>query len=395
MKGDNMNSTPSFIKFLNANGGYCYSSIVEEFLLSIKINNIIFLSGKSHIDKSTFLQYFIEYFNQENEFNKRIISNFKVGKTFTSQGFAVKRKDILNILPKISYEDKCDFIVDGIKVNAHLNLTPRLFFKLSDNKEFHDYLANATENNIEKLDYEIILNESDKYNFKIFNANHLDKDYDEIIDYIKEAKDNISSHYFIIFNHVDDDNINSVLFDEDLPSNLTIFYNAYLKDCSSIADAMAVVQFDPVSPMDYLQNNLSNINFKNISYLENPQREYLGNINDIKKTLQGIQVSENKSLYNILIDELNRLYHILAGDDIYISTSNVDNILKYMIVSWRYEDCPDIFSNWYKYFDFQVIQRVIPLLAGEVSIETFEALIDFCSGEFNYYRSYSRISGML
>ena len=186
-----------------------------------------------------------------------------------------------------------------------------------------------------------------------------------------------------------------MLFDDELPSNLTIFYNAYLKDCSSIADAMAVVQFDPVSPMDYLQNNLSNINFKNISYLENPQREYLGNINDIKKTLQGIQVSENKSLYNILIDELNRLYHILAGDDIYISTSNVDNILKYMIVSWRYEDCPDIFSNWYKYFDFQVIQRVIPLLAGEVSIETFEALIDFCSGEFNYYRSYSRISGML
>ena len=384
----------SFINYLIQKGFYYHYNEIEDFLLSLKLNNLLLLTGISENEKINFLKSYVNYLIFSNK-QKKISLNFTMGKTRTSRGFAIPRKDLYSLLPKLSYEDGCKIIVGDYVVNARLNILPRMFFKSSENKEFIDYLEFAKDTGIKKLDYEIILNESDKYNFKIFNANHLDKNYNEIIDYIKEAKDNNHDDFFIIFNHVDDDNINSVLFDEDLPSNLTIFYNAYLKDCSSIADSIAVVQFDPVSPMDYLQNNLSNINFKNISYLENPQREYLGNINDIKKTLQGIQVSENKSLYNILIDELNRLYHILAGDDIYISTGNVDNILKYMIVSWRYEDCPDIFSNWYKYFDFQVIQRVIPLLAGEVSIETFEALIDFCSGEFNYYRSYSRISGML
>jgi len=66
-----------------------------------------------------------------------------------------------------------------------------------------------------------------------------------------------------------------------------------------------------------------------------------------------------------------------------------------MIISWKYEDCPDIFKNGYKYFDFQIIQRIIPLLTEEISIETFESLIDYCNDEYNYYRSYSKINDML
>ena len=386
--------TGRFIDYLNENGIYCYNNIIEEFLLSFKINNKILVTGASLIDKRTFLITFIKYYFERNDLNNRIKSNFTVGKTITSKGFAVKRKDVYDILPKISYEDKCNFIVDGIKVNARLNLTPRLFFRPTDNKDFYDYLNQVTQQNIDVLDYELVLNDSNSLNYKSFNAS-VKLNSQDVMDYIQEAKDNNYSHYFIIFNNITDDNIHEFILDDEIPDNLTIFYVGNVKDFTSIIDELSVINFDPVSPMDYLQNNLANVNFKNVEYLENPQKEYLGNINDIKKLLQNIYVSENKSLYNVLVDELNRLYHILANEDIYLSTTCVDNILKYMIISWKYEDCPDVFVNWYKYYDFQIIQRVIPLFNDKLSVETFESLVDYCNGEFNYYRSYSRINGML
>lgn len=389
-------NTNHFISYINDNGIYCHNNVVEEFLLSFKVNDKILLNGFSSNERYKFFESFIKYYFEINDLNNKIKSNFKVGKTITSKGFAVKRGDVLKILPKIKYEDKCDFMVEGIKVNAHLNLTPRLFFKPSDNKEFYDYLEEVTENNIEKLDYEIILDDSDSLNYKVFNARHFDKEYEDIIDFIKEAKLNSTSYYFIIFNNVTDENINLLLFyGDEIPANLTIFYNGQVNNYEDVVDDVAIINFSPISPMDYLQNNLSNIKFKNISYLESPQKEYLGNVNDIKKHLQNIYVSKNKSLYNILVDELNRLYHILANDDIYISPNLVNSILKYMIISWKYEDCPDIFNNWYKYFDFQIIQRVFPLLNEDVSIETLDSLVEFCSNEYNYHRSYSKIMEMI
>jgi len=389
-----MNTIP-FVNYLNENGIYCYNNVIEEFLLSFKINNKILLNGDSFNQKSCFLKNFIQYFFEVNDYNEKLKSEFTVGKTITSKGFAVKRTDVLRILPKVSYEDKCNFLVDGIKVNAHLNITPRLFFKPSDNKEFFDYLSKVTENNVDKLEYEIIINENDKHNYKIFNI-YEHTSLNNIFEFIKEAKNNVFSHYFLIFNEITDKNINSYLLnDNEIPTNLTIFYNGLIRNYNNIADNLAIIQFDPISPMDYLQNNLSNINFKNTDYLENNKKESLGNINDIKKIIQDISVTDNKSLYNVLVDELNKLYYILSVEDIYISTNCIDNILKYMIISWKYEDCPDIFKNWYKYFDFQIIQRIIPLLTEEISIETFEALIDYCNDEYNYYRSYSKINDML
>ena len=120
---------PQFINYLNNEGLYYYSNTIEELLLSLKLNNILLLNGTSGIGKTKLAEYYSKYYIEENHLNKTIDSFFTIGKTKTSNGFAIKRDSIINLIPKLIYEDKCNFVVDGIKVKGRMNINPRLFSK--------------------------------------------------------------------------------------------------------------------------------------------------------------------------------------------------------------------------------------------------------------------------
>ena len=112
---DNMQENNfEFINYLNSNGLYFYDNTIEEFLLSLKLNNIIFLNGVPGLDKTKFIKYYCNYHIKNNNLNETITSTSKIGKTQTSKGFAVKRDDLIKIIPKTSYENHCEFYVDDI-----------------------------------------------------------------------------------------------------------------------------------------------------------------------------------------------------------------------------------------------------------------------------------------
>ena len=123
----------------------------------------------------------------------------------------------------------------------------------------------------------------------------------------------------------------------------------------------------------------------------------MSNINEIKKELQKIEINHNKSLYTLLLDQLNNLYYILEEENIFLTNQIINKILNYMINAWKYENKPEIFENWKKYFDFQITQRIIPLLEinEDISIDTVNNLINYCDNEFNYYRSYTILKNMI
>ena len=390
--------TFEFLDYLNKHGLYYKINIIEEFLLSIKIDNILLFNGISGIGKTKLAEYYCKYYIEKNQLNKTIKSSFKIVKTKTSKGFAVKRNNVTQIIPKIDYEDECNFIVNNILVKGHLNITPRLFFKPKDNPEFYEYLDIATEEGYEKLDYEIILNESEYSNYIILNANNIDKNNEDILDIINRAYNNRRVKYFIIFDKINDDNLSKLYFTNDeMPPNLFIFYTGIIQKTSEYCNDLSIVNFTPISPIDYLQNNTINIKLSNTDYLEDFEKENMSNINEIKKELQKIEINHNKSLYTLLLDQLNNLYYILEEENIFLTNQIINKILNYMINAWKYENKPEIFENWKKYFDFQITQRIIPLLEinEDISIDTVNNLINYCDNEFNYYRSYTILKNMI
>lgn len=396
---DNMKENNfEFINYINSNGLYYHDNTIEEFLLSLKLNNIIFLNGIPGLDKTKFIRCYCDYYIKNSNLNETITSTSKIGKTQTNKGFAVKRDDLIKIIPKTSYENHCEFYVDNIKVNARLNILPRLFFKPAENEEFYKYLDKSKKNGIENVTYNILLNKSNDTYYKIYDGRIIVSKYDsEIKDFIDHATNNKNFKYFLIFNKINDDNISQLLFNkEELPDNVYIFYCGFLKDKSNIINDTCIIDFKSLSPIDYLQNNTHNINFKDIDFLIKNENIYVDDINSIKKILLKITLNNKENLYSVLLNQLDKLYYILSKENIYLTNNNIKYILNFMILSWKYEREPNIFKNWKKYFDLQIIQRVLPLISNQdISIELLTNLLKFCEEEYFYNRTYNAISSMI
>ena len=70
-------------------------------------------------------------------------------------------------------------------------------------------------------------------------------------------------------------------------------------------------------------------------------------------------------------------------------------ILKFMIVAWQYEGKPENFTNWHRYFDSQIKQKILPKIHGskrEIG-ETLTKLAEITKEDY-YPKSYKKIQEM-
>ena len=53
-----------------------------------------------------------------------------------------------------------------------------------------------------------------------------------------------------------------------------------------------------------------------------------------------------------------------------------------MVVAWKYEGEKEVWDNWRRYFDAQILQKILPKLHGSKMIlgETLDNLISYCLG---------------
>ena len=75
-----------------------------------------------------------------------------------------------------------------------------------------------------------------------------------------------------------------------------------------------------------------------------------------------------------------------------------------MLVAWRYEGEPSNWTNWERYFDAQIKQKMLPKLHGSEKIlgETLEKLYRKCSSSsfsleetIKYYESAKKLDEMM
>ena len=127
--------------------------------------------------------------------------------------------------------------------------------------------------------------------------------------------------------------------------------------------------------IDYLLNPLSDIEIRN------------EDIKKLKNRLNNVKTKNNTPIWNVLSDNMNKFQGILKKSDFDFGFRTINEIIRFMYVAWKYENEPLEWINWERYFDAQIMQKMLPKLHGsqkELS-KVLEELEEQCQkGNFPY-----------
>ncbi|WP_405022063.1 hypothetical protein [Methanobrevibacter smithii] len=433
----------------------------------------LFSQGTSKIvDLKINVGAFKEIYDCKSNNENFIILEQNSNKTAFNERQWFMNNNIFNYLPFKSGYVGCNIVVEDIKSTAKIRLMPRLYFK--KNKELQDYLKENEGKKVEvkiKTDnfnfdnfhpiWEKEKDDSTDYkkdpNYKIVPVganwtenrhvlgfyNVITEEYNETPSYslIKLAKNDIDSPYFLILDemnlsHVeryfadflsaiesgqpiplysnDDEN-----YELDIPDNLLIVGTVNVDETTymfspKVLDRANTIEFPTMAAKEYMNSDFKEFDFKNINYLMNPLEDLdVRNMNvyDLKDIFMFINCSEG-NLWDVLSNELDLFQSILKKINFDFGFRVINEILRFMFVSWRYEDSPQNWENWERYFDAQVKQKILPKLhgsqkaIGQTINELFNAclierknnadarLVDLTKDDCRYYTSAVKLQNM-
>lgn len=434
----------------------------------------LFSQGTSKIvDLKINVGAFKEIYDCKSNNENFIILEQNSNKTAFNERQWFMNNNIFNYLPFKSGYVGCNIVVEDIKSTAKIRLMPRLYFK--KNKELQDYLKENEGKKVEvkiKTDnfnfdnfhpiWEKEKDDSTDYkkdpNYKIVPVganwtenrhvlgfyNVITEEYNETLSYslIKAAKNDIGSPYFLILDemnlsHVeryfadflsaiesgqpiplysnDDEN-----YELDIPDNLLIVGTVNVDETTymfspKVLDRANTIEFPTMAAKEYMNSDFKEFDFKNINYLMNPLEDLdVRNMNvyDLKDIFMFINCSEG-NLWDVLSNELDLFQSILKKINFDFGFRVINEILRFMFVSWRYEDSPQNWENWERYFDAQVKQKILPKLhgsqkaIGQTINELFNAclierknnadarLVDLTKDDCRYYTSAVKLQNMV
>lgn len=433
----------------------------------------LFSQGTSKIvDLKINVGAFKEIYDCKSNNENFIILEQNSNKTAFNERQWFMNNNIFNYLPFKSGYVGCNIVVEDIKSTAKIRLMPRLYFK--KNKELQDYLKENEGKKVEvkiKTDnfnfdnfhpiWEKEKDDSTDYkkdpNYKIVPVganwtenrhvlgfyNVITEEYNETPSYslIKAAKNDIGSPYFLILDemnlsHVeryfadflsaiesgqpiplysnDDEN-----YELDIPDNLLIVGTVNVDETTymfspKVLDRANTIEFPTMAAKEYMNSDFKEFDFKNINYLMNPLEDLdVRNMNvyDLKDIFMFINCSEG-NLWDVLSNELDLFQSILKKINFDFGFRVINEILRFMFVSWRYEDSSQNWENWERYFDAQVKQKILPKLhgsqkaIGQTINELFNAclierknnadarLVDLTKNDCRYYTSAVKLQNM-
>ena len=182
-----------------------------------------------------------------------------------------------------------------------------------------------------------------------------------------------------------------------LPENLFIIGTVNVDETTymfspKVLDRANVIEFETYSASDYMNNK---INLEppsgNISYLEDPLegnyiREY--GIDELRDLFAEVTV-DGEPFWDLLTEEISAFQKILKKSGFDFGFRVINEIVRFMAVAWKYEGEPADFSNWNRYFDACIKQKMLPKLHGSEKIigQTLKELYNACVGEHYTYET--------
>lgn len=433
----------------------------------------LFSQGTSKIvDLKINVGAFKEIYDCKSNNENFIILEQNSNKTAFNERQWFMNNNIFNYLPFKSGYVGCNIVVEDIKSTAKIRLMPRLYFK--KNKELQDYLKENEGKKVEvkiKTDnfnfdnfhpiWEKEKDDSTDYkkdpNYKIVPVganwtenrhvlgfyNVITEEYNETPSYslIKAAKNDIGSPYFLILDEMNLSHVeryfvdflsaiesgqpiplysnNDENYELDIPDNLLIVGTVNVDETTymfspKVLDRANTIEFPTMAAKEYMNSDFKEFDFKNINYLMNPLEDLdVKNMNvyDLKDIFMFINCSEG-NLWDVLSNELDLFQSILKKINFDFGFRVINEILRFMFVSWRYEDSPQNWENWERYFDAQVKQKILPKLhgsqkaIGQTINELFNAclierknnadarLVDLTKDDCRYYTSAVKLQNM-
>lgn len=433
----------------------------------------LFSQGTSKIvDLKINVGAFKEIYDCKSNNENFIILEQNSNKTAFNERQWFMNNNIFNYLPFKSGHVGCNIVVEDIKSTAKIRLMPRLYFK--KNKELQDYLKENEGKKVEvkiKTDnfnfdnfhpiWEKEKDDSTDYkkdpNYKIVPVganwtenrhvlgfyNVITEEYNETPSYslIKAAKNDIGSPYFLILDEMNLSHVERYFADFlsaiesgqpiplysnddenyglDIPDNLLIVGTVNVDETTymfspKVLDRANTIEFPTMAAKEYMNSDFKEFDFKNINYLMNPLEDLdVRNMNvyDLKDIFMFIDCSEG-NLWDVLSNELDLFQSILKKINFDFGFRVINEILRFMFVSWRYEDSPQNWENWERYFDAQVKQKILPKLhgsqkaIGQTINELFNAclierknnadarLVDLTKNDCRYYTSAVKLQNM-
>ena len=158
----------------------------------------------------------------------------------------------------------------------------------------------------------------------------------------------------------------------ELPKNLFIIGTVNVDETTymfspKVLDRANTIEFNTLTAWEYMSSDLDKGDFEgNINYLQSPLIDFdISNLNieDLKEILSEISVN-NDNLWDILAIELTAFQETLKDSSFDFGFRVINEILRFMVVAWRYENEPDEWNNWERYFDAQIKQKILPKLHG-------------------------------
>lgn len=401
----------------------------------------LFSQGTSKIvDLKINVGAFKEIYDCKSNNENFIILEQNSNKTAFNERQWFMNNNIFNYLPFKSGYVGCNIVVEDIKSTAKIRLMPRLYFK--KNKELQDYLKENEGKKVEvkiKIDnfnfdnfqpiWEKEKDDSTDYkkdpNYKIVPVganwtenrhvlgfyNVITEEYNETPSYslIKASKNDIGSPYFLILDEMNLSHVERYFadflsaiesgqpiplysngdenYELDIPDNLLIVGTVNVDETTymfspKVLDRANTIEFPTMAAKEYMNSDFKEFDFKNINYLMNPLEDLdVRNMNvyDLKDIFMFINCSEG-NLWDVLSNELDLFQSILKKINFDFGFRVINEILRFMFVSWRYEDSPQNWENWERYFDAQVKQKILPKLHGSQKAigQTINELFNAC-----------------
>lgn len=335
-------------------------------------------------------------------------------------------KNIFDYYPFDSGYSKCNVMVDGIESTGRIRVVPKLTFKKNDTLQrhlrenegkdvevilnvdkfdFEDFMSNWDCSRSQKEEHLDLTSIKSRYQIVPVGANWTDntnivgyynvitEDYQSTPAYelIKQAQNDPNNPYFLILDEMNLSHVERYFADFlsaiesgeeiplygnndtlDLPNNLFIIGTVNVDETTymfspKVLDRANTIEFDTLLARDYMSSDLNEGDFEgDIDYLQSPLVDSdISNLNieDLKEILSQISY-DGSNIWDILAVELTGFQESLQGSSFDFGFRVINEILRFMVVAWRYENSPDEWNNWERYFDAQIKQKILPKLHG-------------------------------
>ncbi len=431
--------TVSFFDYLEEKGLEFDTQAVENFLLSLKAKQFVILSGGTGTGKTGLAKAYGEFLSESgHELEMRTLVT--LGKSIENNGFTLSREDFFKVFPDSARADGVyDYTIGDCSGKGEIKMTPRFWFVRDDRREDvlehlrrmrevgdkAELILKVPSGNPAEKRYEIVpvgSNWTDNRHILGYrNAISGDYHHTPSLDLIL-ASDRDQAHQYVLIldemnlSHVEryfSDIIScmesgspiSLDSDGSVPGSVTMGENLFVVGTVNmdettyafspkVLDRANVIEFDPPSVSGYLGgDDVSYSPTGDVKYLQNAASGIECRRMSARDILLEMSDTPTGDIVSQIVRDLSDIQERMRGMKLPFAYRTLDEVMRFMYVAWNYEGRGE-FSNWRRYMDAQIRQKILPKIHGNTSIlQDLRALVELCDGR-GYTRSGDKLRRM-